>query len=99
MLRMPAEAPPGLPFNHLEDTIMIAINKDIIATIGIDIGKNTFHICAMDAKGTIILRQRLTRAALPKRLANIPPRLIGMEACAGPIIWAASLPRSVMTCG
>ena len=62
---------------------MIAISKDIIATIGIDIGKNTFHICAMDAKGTIILRERLTRAALPKRLANIPPCLIGMEACAG----------------
>jgi transposase len=29
------------------------------------------------------LRERLTRAALPKRLANIPPCLIGMEACAG----------------
>jgi len=37
----------------------------------------------MNAKGTIVLRERLTRAALPKRLANIPPCLIGMEACAG----------------
>jgi transposase len=72
------------PFRHLEDTIMIAINTDIIiANIGVDIGKNAFHICAMNAKGTIVLRERLTRAALPKRLANIPPCLIGMEACAG----------------
>jgi len=37
----------------------------------------------MNDKGTIVLRERLTRAALPKRLANIPPCLIGMEACAG----------------
>jgi transposase len=58
---------------------MIAINTDIIiANVGVDIGKNVFH-----TKGTIVLRERLTRTALPKRLANIPPCLIGMEACAG----------------
>lgn len=84
VLRMPTNVPPRQPFRHLEDTIMIAINTDIIiANIGVDIGKNAFHICAMNAKGTIVLRERLTRAALPKRLANIPPCLIGMEACAG----------------
>src|SRR5260221_4515772 len=84
VLRMPTNVPPRQPFRHLEDTIMIAINTDIIiANIGVDIGKNAFHICAMNAKGTIVRRERLTRAALPKRLANIPPCLIGMEACAG----------------
>lgn len=62
---------------------MITVDKNIIATIGVDLGKNAFHICAMDAKGTIVLRERLTRAALPKRLANIPRCLIGMEAGAG----------------
>jgi transposase len=67
----------------LEDTIMIANTDIIIANVGVDIGKNAFHICAMNAKGTIVLRERLTRTALPKRLANIPPCLIGMEACAG----------------
>ena len=61
---------------------MIAVNKDIITTIGVDLGKNNFHICAMNDKGTIVLRERLTRASLPKRLANIPRCLIGMEACA-----------------
>ena len=49
---------------------MIAINKDIIATIGVDLGKNTFHICAMNDKGTILLRERLTRAALPKQIGR-----------------------------
>ena len=62
---------------------MAAISQDIIANIGIDLGKNTFHICAMNDKGAIVMRERLTRAALPKRLANILPCLIGMEACAG----------------
>jgi hypothetical protein len=65
VLRMPTNVPPRQPFRHLEDTIMIAINTDIIiANIGVDIGKNAFHICAMNAKGTIVLRERLTRAAL-----------------------------------
>ena len=30
---------------------------DIIATIGVDLGKNTFHICAMNDRGTIVLRE------------------------------------------
>src|SRR5215475_7192988 len=76
VLRTPKNVPPRQPFRYLEDTTMIAINRDIIiANIGVDIGKNAFHICAMNAKGTIVLRERLTRAALPKRLANIPPCL------------------------
>jgi hypothetical protein len=55
VLRMPTNVPPRQPFRHLEDTIMIAINTDIIiANIGVDIGKNAFHICAMNAKGTIV---------------------------------------------
>jgi transposase len=37
----------------------------------------------MNAQSAIIIRERMTRAALPKRLANIPICLIGMEACAG----------------
>lgn len=62
---------------------MSFVNENIITSIGIDLGKNTFHLCAMNACGRVILRERLTRAKLPKRLANIPPCLIGMEACAG----------------
>jgi transposase len=83
------------PHHHSEDTTMAAISKDISANIGIDLGKNTFHICAMNDKGTIVMRERLTRAALPKRLANIPPCLIGMEACAG----AHHIGRQLVTLG
>ena len=55
----------------------------VIATIGIDIGKNTFHVIGLDDKGAIILRQKLSRGQVYARLANIPPCLIGMEACVG----------------
>ncbi len=54
-----------------------------IATIGIDIGKNSFHLIGMDALGAIVLRQKLTRSQIGVRLANLPACLIGMEACVG----------------
>src|SRR4029434_861125 len=54
-----------------------------IATLGIDLGKNSFHLIGQDERGAIVLRIKLSRAQLPQRLANIPPCLIGMEACAG----------------
>jgi transposase len=54
-----------------------------IAVIGIDIGKNSFHIVGLDERGAIALRQKWSRGQVEARLANIPPCLIGMEACVG----------------
>ncbi|HEV7394053.1 MAG TPA: IS110 family transposase [Burkholderiales bacterium] len=54
-----------------------------IAVIGIDIGKNSFHIVGHDNRGAIILRQKWSRGQIEARLANIPSCLIGMEACVG----------------
>jgi transposase len=54
-----------------------------IAVIGIDIGKNSFHIVGLDDRGAIVLRQKWSRGQLETRLANVPPCLIGMEACVG----------------
>ncbi len=54
-----------------------------IAVIGIDIGKNSFHVVGHDARGAIVLRQKWARGQVEARLANIPPCLIGMEACVG----------------
>jgi transposase len=55
----------------------------VIAVIGIDIGKNSFHVVGHDARGAIVLRQKWSRGQVEARLANIPPCLIGMEACVG----------------
>src|SRR5258705_2344841 len=54
-----------------------------IAVIGIDIGKNSFHIVGLDARGAIVLRQKWSRGQIETRLANMPSCLIGMEACVG----------------
>ena len=54
-----------------------------VATMGIDIGKNSFHVVGLDQRGAIVVRQRWTRSQIRARLANMPPWLIGMEACVG----------------
>lgn len=52
------------------------------ATLGVDIGKSTFHRVGLDKRGAIALRERLSRAQVEVRLANVVPCL-DMEACAG----------------
>jgi hypothetical protein len=54
-----------------------------IAVIGIDIGKNSFHVVGLDERGAIVLRQKWSRGQIETRLANLPACLIGMEACVG----------------
>ena len=53
------------------------------AVAGIDIGKNSFHVVGLDKRGAIALRQKWSRGQVEARLANMPPCLIGMEACVG----------------
>jgi transposase len=48
-----------------------------IAVIGIDIGKNSFHVIGQDRRGAIVLRQKWSRGQVEARLANLPPCLIG----------------------
>lgn len=55
----------------------------LIATIGIDIGKNTFRLVGFDQRGAIVLQLKTSRQQLEQRLANLPRCLIGMEACSG----------------
>jgi hypothetical protein len=46
---------------------------EAVATLGIDIGKNTFHLVGFDRKGAVVLRQKLSRSQVEARLANIRP--------------------------
>src|SRR5262249_7797217 len=57
-----------------------------VAVIGIDIGKNSFHVVGLDDRGAIALRQKWSRGQIEARLANLPPCLIGMES----LRWCAS---------
>lgn len=43
-----------------------------ITTIGIDLGKNTFHLVGFDKRGAIVLRRKVSRSQLEHRLCNVP---------------------------
>ena len=52
----------------------------VVHAIGIDTGKNTLHMIGLDEKGTIVLREKISRNRIAARLVNVPPCLIGIEA-------------------
>ena len=62
---------------------MSQILNSKIDVIGIDIGKNSFHVVGQDRRGALVLRQKWSRGQMEARLANLPRCLIGMEACTG----------------
>lgn len=62
-----------------------------ITTIGIDLAKNVFQVHGVDARGKAVLNKPLKRAQMAAFFANLPPCLVGMEACAGAHHWARKL--------
>jgi transposase len=60
------------------------------AVVGIDIGKNSFHVVGQDTRGEIVLRQKWSHGQVETRLANLPPCLIGMGPASARIISVAS---------
>jgi transposase len=62
-----------------------------IASIGIDLGKTTFHLVALGEHNKILLRKKFSRTQLLAYTANLPASLIGLEACAGAHFVGAAL--------
>lgn len=62
-----------------------------IATIGIDLAKHIFQIHGVDQYGKTIVRKQVRRAEMLAYFANLPPCLIGMEACGSAHHWARKL--------
>ena len=62
-----------------------------IASIGIDLGKTTFHLVALGEQSKILLRKKFSRTQLFAYTANLPASLIGLEACAGAHFVGAAL--------
>ena len=54
-----------------------------IASIGIDLGKTTFHLVALGERNKILVRRKFSRSQLLAYTANLASSLIGLEACAG----------------
>jgi len=64
-----------------------------ITTVGIDLAKNLFQIHGVDERGKAVLRKQLRRAQVAVFFGNLPPCVIGMEACASAHYWGRALSR------
>ena len=62
-----------------------------VTTIGIDLAKNVIQVHGVDERGKAALKKQLKRAQVAAFFANLPPCLIGMEACASAHHWARKL--------
>ena len=59
-----------------------------ITTVGLDLAKHTFHLIGCNAHAKEVKRKMLKRKQVMAYFANLPPCLIGMEACASAHFWA-----------
>lgn len=59
-----------------------------ITTVGLDLAKNVFHLIGCNAYGKEVKRKMLKRGQVMAYFANLPPCLIGMEACSSAHFWA-----------
>src|ERR1051326_388841 len=62
-----------------------------IASVGIDLGKTTFHLVAVNEHGKIVIKNKFSRQELLAFTANLPASLIGIEACSGAHFIGAAL--------
>ena len=60
-------------------------------TIGIDLAKEVFQVHGVDEHGKRLFNKQLKRSQMTIFFANLPPCLIGMEACASAHFWASTL--------
>jgi transposase len=54
-----------------------------IHSVGIDLGKTTFHLVALGESGKVLVKKKFTQKHLLTFTANMQASLIGMEACSG----------------
>jgi transposase len=62
-----------------------------ITTVVIDLAKNVFQVHGVDQRGKPVVERRLKRKQVLVFFAQLPPCLIGMEACGGAHYWARML--------
>ena len=59
-----------------------------ITRIGLDLAKNVFEVHGVDAQDNAVLRKTLRREAVAQFFTELPPCVVGMEACSGAHYWA-----------
>jgi transposase len=64
-----------------------------VTTVGLDLAKNLFQVHGVDEHGKAALRKQLCRSKLLEFFAQLPPCLVGMEACSGAHHFARELAK------
>ncbi len=59
-----------------------------VIRIGLDLAKNIFEVHGVDSQDKAVLRKTLRRDAVSQFFADLPPCIVGMEACSGSHYWA-----------
>lgn len=59
-----------------------------VTTLGLDLAKRVFQLHGVDKEGKMVFKKRLARNELAEFIVNLPPCLIGMEACSSAYYWA-----------
>src|SRR5512143_603078 len=77
-----------MTFHELEEATEMNIS-----TVGIDLAKNVLQVHGVDEHGKPVLRKPMKRAQVLAFFANLPPCLIGMEACSSAHYWARKLEK------
>ena len=62
-----------------------------IRSVGIDLGKTSFHLVALGDNGKVLLKKKFSQKQLITFTANLQTSLIGMEACSGAHFLARAL--------
>jgi transposase len=52
-----------------------------LAVVGVDIGKEVFHLVGLGTDGTIAFRRKIRRLSLKDVFEQLPRCVVGMEAC------------------
>ncbi len=60
---------------------------DNIAVLGIDLGKNWFHLVGIDVRGEVVSRKRINRRQLAELAVTLPRCTVAMESCPGSQFW------------
>src|SRR6202051_1231150 len=62
-----------------------------VITIGLDIAKSVFQVHGVDDVGTVVIRKRVSRSKMLEFFADLPPCLVGIEACPAAPHWGGEL--------
>lgn len=64
-----------------------------LTRIGLDTAKQVFQVHGVDEHGKAVLEKQLARGRVLEFFSNLPPCLVGIEACAGTHYWARELSK------